>query len=109
MPLKNSVSRAELRTWHEEISRKLAARGIHIVSYNVDGVEIERGLTHELQNDAFQRGKFHSWTFRNPVDGEAPLAQAGVRPPLAAASRAARRGGTGQARPVAALGRRRAR
>ncbi|KAM5544147.1 hypothetical protein V8D89_002196 [Ganoderma adspersum] len=71
--LKNSVSRPELRRWHDEVQDKLTARSLHIVSYNVDGVETERGLTHELQRDAFNAGRVHTWSFKHPVPGQAEL------------------------------------
>ncbi|OJT05301.1 hypothetical protein TRAPUB_3891 [Trametes pubescens] len=74
MPLKSSVSRAELRGWHDEVSSKLASRGLHTVSYNVDGVETERGLTHDLQQEAIAAGRSRTWTFKHPIAGR-PLLQ----------------------------------
>ncbi len=73
MPLKSGVTRSELRLWHDQVSAKLAARRLHVLSYNVDGVETERGLTHEIQRDAFQVGRAHTWTFKHPVAGQPAL------------------------------------
>lgn len=73
MPLKSSVSRAELRSWHDEVALKLASRGLHTVSYNVDGVETERGLTHDLQKEAIAAGRSRTWTFKHPIAGQPQL------------------------------------
>lgn len=73
MPLKSTVNRPELRLWHDEVSAKLAARGLHVISYNVDGVETERGMTHDLQQEAIRDGRTRTWTFSHPVAGAPPL------------------------------------
>ncbi len=79
MALKSKVNRRELRKWHDDISAKLDARRMHIVSYSVDGVETERGLTHEIQDDAIKSGKSHAWSFPHPIPGQPPLV---IRVPL---------------------------
>ncbi len=73
MALRSKVGRPQLRSWHEEVSAKLSSRNLHVVSYNVDGVETERGLTHDIQRDAFAKGMSHAWTFRHPCDNQPPL------------------------------------
>lgn len=45
MPLKSKVTRHELRVWHNAVEDKLSTRGLHNLSYNVDGTEIERGMS----------------------------------------------------------------
>ena len=78
VPLKSGVTRAELRTWHYEIMSKLQARGLHIVSYNVDGVETERGLTHEIQRDACTKGEDADGIVLRDVAGEADSLDPGL-------------------------------
>ena len=51
----------------------MAAHGLHHTSYNVDGVSIERGLGHELHNEAIAAGKVHMWTFLHLPDGHSPI------------------------------------
>jgi hypothetical protein len=70
MPIRNQVARPELRKWHDEVERKLAERGIHHVSYNVDGVSTERGLTHDLLLEAVASGRVHTWSFKHPLPGK---------------------------------------
>ena len=67
------MARKELRTWHDQVSAKLAALNMHVISYNVDSVETERGLTHDLQRDAFSEGRSHQWTFAHPNPAQPPL------------------------------------
>lgn len=73
MPLKSKVQRVELRSWHDQVEAKLSSRRLHIISYNVDGTEIERGLTNEIQQAAVQSGRVHTWTFTHPVRGSPDL------------------------------------
>src|ERR1700728_5125559 len=71
MPIRTKVTRPELRAWHDAVEDHLAAHGLHHTSYNVDGVSIERGLGHELHNEAIAAGKIHKWTFQHPAKGYA--------------------------------------
>jgi hypothetical protein len=73
MPLRSKVSRPELRVWHDAVEERLEAHGLHITSYTVDGVSIERGLTHDLHNEAIASGRVHKWTYRHPVTGGPPI------------------------------------
>ena len=70
MPIRNKVSRPELRKWHNTIEERLAAHGVHHTSYNVDGVSIEHGLGHNLQNEAIAAGRVPKWTFKHPIKGQ---------------------------------------
>ncbi|KAH9943952.1 hypothetical protein B0H21DRAFT_469767 [Amylocystis lapponica] len=90
MPICNKVARPELRAWHDQVEQKLMERGLHIVSYNVDGVQIERGMTHDIENDAILSGDIYSWTFEHPLPDHPPLI---VHAPILA-NRKPRIGGT---------------
>jgi hypothetical protein len=70
MPIRSQVARPELREWHDEVEAHLASRDLHHISYNVDGVSIERGLTHDLLNEAIDSGNVRTWTFEHPHPGE---------------------------------------
>ncbi|TFY77278.1 hypothetical protein EWM64_g6734 [Hericium alpestre] len=52
MPIHSKVAKAELRRWHTLVEERLQERGLHHISYNVDGVSIECGLTHDIQDEA---------------------------------------------------------
>ncbi|KAG5636706.1 hypothetical protein H0H81_007102 [Sphagnurus paluster] len=65
--LANSVNRDELHKWHADVESHLASRSIHHISYNVDGVSIERGLTHDIQNKAIKNKATHKWIFQHPI------------------------------------------
>ncbi len=73
MPLKSSVNRPELRLWHDDVSAKLPTRGLRVISYNVDGVETEPGMAHDIQQEAIRDGRTRTWTFSQPVAGAPPL------------------------------------
>lgn len=73
MPLRSKVTRPELRLWHDAVEAKLAAHDLHHTTYNVDGATIERGLTHDLHNEAVAAGRTQKWTYLHPKDGETPL------------------------------------
>jgi hypothetical protein len=73
MPIRSKVTRPELRAWHDAVEERLEAHGLHHTSYNVDGVSIERGLGHDLHNEAISAGKIHTWTFQHPIEGRPPI------------------------------------
>jgi len=73
MPIRSKVTRPELRAWHDAVEERLQFHGLHHTSYNVDGVSIERGLTHDLHNEAIAAGNVYKWTYNNPVAGGTPI------------------------------------
>lgn len=62
-----------LQEWHELIQQKLQERGIHVLSYNVDGASIERSLTHSIQDAAVASGRVRTWSFPHPQATQPPL------------------------------------
>jgi hypothetical protein len=73
MAIRSSVDRNELMAWHNEIEIQLARCQLHYISYNVDGVSIERGLGHELHNNAVNAGTTRTWSFKHPCPGQPAL------------------------------------
>jgi hypothetical protein len=66
MPLNGKVTKQELRGWHDTVEKMLADRGMHIISYNVDGAQVKRSLTHDLLNEARLAGRTKEWRFAHP-------------------------------------------
>jgi hypothetical protein len=78
MPISSKTDKAELRIWHDAIERKMTERGMHHISYNVDGAQTERSLTHDIHNEAAESGNMKTWIFKHPqgtgsLAVEAPL------------------------------------
>jgi hypothetical protein len=78
MCISSRVTKPELRGWHNEIEGKLSIRGMQHISYNVDGAQTERSLTHDIHKEAATSGMMKSWQFPHPTGQgyliiEAPL------------------------------------
>ncbi|KIM85632.1 hypothetical protein PILCRDRAFT_5304 [Piloderma croceum F 1598] len=43
------------------------------MSYTIDRVSIECGLTHDLHNEAIAVRRVHKWTYRHPIPGGPPI------------------------------------
>lgn len=103
MAIRSSVDRNELMAWHNEIENQLARCGLHYISYNVDGVAIERGLGHELHNDAVKSQATRKWTFKHPRVGapaltlEAPILANGKPRVVSTDGKHAKKNGRGSA------------
>ncbi|KAJ3760769.1 hypothetical protein EV360DRAFT_39135 [Lentinula raphanica] len=63
----SSVTSKELRSWHDEIEKKLQERGLHHISYNVDGAQTERSLGHDLVDEALASEQCCMWSFSHPA------------------------------------------
>jgi hypothetical protein len=66
MPISSRVVKPELRAWHDDLIQKLIDRDIHVISYSVDGAQIERSISHDIHNEAFASGQLRTWHFDHP-------------------------------------------
>lgn len=79
MPISNTVSASELRSWHNTVHRKLQERDLHTLSYNTDGANIERNVSRSIQADAVSARQTHEWSFPHPIANHPPLIFRAIR------------------------------